>query len=65
MADDESLAVFGEQLASTQAPPAIATWSEISTKLNEELEKMTVGDQSPEDTAAAMQEAATSIGTGE
>jgi multiple sugar transport system substrate-binding protein len=65
LADDENLAIFGEQLGSTQAPPPISTWAEISTKINEELEKMTVGDATPEAAAAAMQEAATSIGTGE
>ena len=63
LADDESLAVFGDQLASTQAPPPIATWSEISAKINDQLEAMTVGDATPEEAAAAMQEAATGIGT--
>jgi multiple sugar transport system substrate-binding protein len=63
---DENLAMFGEQLGSTAAPPAIPTWAEIATTaINENLEKVTVGDLSPEEGAAAMQEAATSIGTGQ
>jgi multiple sugar transport system substrate-binding protein len=65
LADDENLAVFGEQLAMTQAPPPISTWAEIATSINEQLERMTVGNTTPEEAAAAMQEAATSIGTGE
>ena len=32
--------------------------------MNDQLERMTVGDATPEEAAAAMQEAATSIGTG-
>jgi multiple sugar transport system substrate-binding protein len=65
LADDANLALFGEQLGSTAAPPAIPTWAEIATSVNEELERVTVGDTPPEEGAAAMQEAATSIGTGQ
>ena len=65
LSGDENLAMFGEQLSSTAAPPAIPTWSEIASAINENLEKVTAGDTSPEDGAAAMQEAATSIGTGQ
>ena len=65
LSGDENLATFGEQLGSTAAPPAISTWSQIATAINENLEKVTVGDTSPEEGAAAMQEAATSIGTGQ
>jgi multiple sugar transport system substrate-binding protein len=64
LADDENVAVFGEQLTDTKAPPAIATWNEIANVINEELEQVTVGNKSAADGAAAMQEAATGIGTG-
>jgi multiple sugar transport system substrate-binding protein len=64
LADDENLAVFGEQLQNTQAPPALSTWAEISEAINSQLERVTTGDSPPEEGAAAMQEAATSIGTG-
>ena len=64
LADDANVAVFGDQLQDTKAPPAISTWNEISTAINENLEKVTTGDMSPEDGAHAMQEQATSIGTG-
>ena len=64
LADDENVAVFGQQLADTQAPPAIGTWAEVANVINEELEQVTVGSKSAADGAAAMQEAATAIGTG-
>jgi len=64
LAGDENVAVFGEQLSDTQAPPAISTWNEIANAINEQLEQMTVGNASPADAAGAMQEQATSIGTG-
>jgi multiple sugar transport system substrate-binding protein len=65
LSGDENLAMFGDQLAKTAAPPAISTWAEIATSINENLEKVTVGDTSPEEGAAAMEEAATALGTGQ
>jgi len=63
LSGDENVKLFGDQLGSTAAPPAVPTWAEIATALNEELEKVTVGNESPEDGAAAMQQNASSIGT--
>jgi multiple sugar transport system substrate-binding protein len=65
LADDANVAVFGEQLQDTKAPPAISTWNEIASAINDNLEQVTTGDMSPEDGAHAMQEQATSIGTGD
>jgi multiple sugar transport system substrate-binding protein len=64
LADDPNVAVFGEQLNDTQAPPPISTWSEVANAINEQLEQVTVGNVSAADGAAAMQQQATSIGTG-
>lgn len=64
LADDEHLAVFGEQLQSSKAQPAIPTWAEIANAINEQLERVTAGDVPPEEGAQAMQQAAESIGTG-
>jgi multiple sugar transport system substrate-binding protein len=64
LADDENVKVFGEQLESTKAPPAISTWAEISEAINSNMERVTTGDTPPEEGAKAMQEAATGIGTG-
>lgn len=62
LADDANLAQFGQQLDSTQAQPASASWSELAESLNSTLEKMTTGDLSPQDAADEMQAAAESIG---
>ena len=65
LADDEVVAVFGEQLQDTKAPPAIPTWGEISAAVNDSLERLTTGDADPQAIADEMQEAAEGIGTGQ
>jgi multiple sugar transport system substrate-binding protein len=60
---DPRVDVFRTQLDTTKAQPPIPTWSEISTAINDELEKVTTGGESPEDAAKALQQKATSIGT--
>ncbi|MFL5675732.1 MAG: sugar ABC transporter substrate-binding protein [Chloroflexota bacterium] len=62
--DDKNVAMFGEQLKSTKAQPAIPTWSEVSTAINDALEKMTTGSLDPQAAADQMQKAAESIGMG-
>jgi multiple sugar transport system substrate-binding protein len=64
LADDEMLAVFGEQLQDAKSPPAIPTWEEVASAIDDQVEQVTQGDTSPEDGCAAMQEEADSIGTG-
>ncbi len=61
---DKNVAMFGEQLKSTAAQPAISTWSEVATALNSTLEKMTTGGLEPKAAADEMQKAAEAIGTG-
>ena len=61
---DENVARFGEQLKSTMAQPAIATWSELGTALNSTLEKLTIGGMTPQAAADEMQAQAEKIGTG-
>jgi multiple sugar transport system substrate-binding protein len=65
LAGDANVKMFGDQLKQTQAQPSIPTWSEVSTAINEQLEKVTTGAMSAQDGAKAMQDAATSIGTGQ
>lgn len=62
---DTNLAVFGQQLNEVKAPPAISTWPELSSKINDEMEKMTTGNEAPQAAADAMQKAAESLGTGQ
>jgi multiple sugar transport system substrate-binding protein len=64
LSGDDQLKVFESQLEDTQAVPALATWSELSAALNENLEKVTAGDTPPEAGAKAMQEAAQKLVTG-
>ena len=64
LSTDEQLAIFGEQLDSTQAPPAVPTWEQIAGVVDSETEKATRGDTSVEDAIASMQDQASSIGTG-
>jgi len=60
---DPNLAMFGEQLKDTKAQPVSATWAELSSAINDTLEKMTTGTMTPQAAADEMQEKATSIGT--
>jgi multiple sugar transport system substrate-binding protein len=65
LSGDEKLAVFGVQLEDAKAPPSIATWEQIAAEIDLVIEQVTVGDMTPEDGCPAMQEAASSIGTGQ
>jgi multiple sugar transport system substrate-binding protein len=62
LASDKQLSMFGDQLEDAKAPPAIAKWAEVETAINGELEKVTVGQASPDQGADAMQQKADSIG---
>lgn len=62
---DERLSAFGEQLEDAKAPPSIPTWEQIAAEIDAVIERVTVGDTTPEDGCAAMQEAAAGVGTGQ
>ncbi|MGH2750589.1 MAG: sugar ABC transporter substrate-binding protein [Actinomycetota bacterium] len=64
LAGDELLSAFGEQLEDAKSPPAIATWEQVAAAIDSQIEQVTVGDATPEDACQAMQEEASSIGTG-
>lgn len=61
---DANLKVFGEQLKDAKSPPAIATWEQIATVIDTEVEKLTKSGEAPDGAAKAMQTQATSTGTG-
>jgi len=63
-ADDPYLSVFAEQLADSKAPPAIPTWAQVSAVIDQELEKVTRGDQTVEAALETIQQQAETIGTG-
>jgi multiple sugar transport system substrate-binding protein len=64
IASDPLLPVFGKQLETAKAPPAIVNWEQVATAFDAEIEKMAKAGQSPADTAKATQAKAASIGTG-
>jgi len=61
---DPLLSAFGAQLSDAKAPPAIATWEQIAGALDTEIEKLVKTDETAANAAKAMQQKATSIGTG-
>ena len=65
LSGDERLSEFGTQLEDAKAPPSIASWEQIAAEIDTAIEQVTVGDMAPEEGCTAMQEAATSIGTGQ
>jgi multiple sugar transport system substrate-binding protein len=64
LTDDAKLAVFGEQLQDTVAPPVTTTWVQVNAAADSVLERMTVSGEAPADALADLQEQATSIGMG-
>ncbi|GAB3442280.1 sugar ABC transporter substrate-binding protein [Actinophytocola sediminis] len=64
LAGDPLLTTFGDQLDKAKAPPPMPTWEQIAAGVDTELEKIAKGAASPEEAARAMQQQATSIGTG-
>ncbi|MFJ6574161.1 sugar ABC transporter substrate-binding protein [Streptomyces sp. NPDC091292] len=61
---DAKMAAFGDQMSEAKAPPAIATWEQVNQMIEDEIEKVVIGGEKPEDAASTMQEKATAIGTG-
>jgi multiple sugar transport system substrate-binding protein len=64
LADDEKLAVFGEQLQDTQSPPVNTAWVQVAAAADSALERMIVSGEDPAEALAALQEQAMSIGVG-
>jgi len=62
VASDPNVKMFGDQLQDTKAQPATPNWSELSSAINDTLEKMTTGGMDPKAAADEMQQQATSIG---
>jgi multiple sugar transport system substrate-binding protein len=64
MQTDPMLKMFGDQLADAKAPPSIPTWEQVAAAIDGELERAAKGASSAADAAKAMQQKASSIGTG-
>jgi len=61
---DALLSAFGAQLSDAKAPPSIATWEQIAAAFDAEIEKLVKTDETAANAAKAIQQKATSIGTG-
>jgi multiple sugar transport system substrate-binding protein len=61
---DKKLAVFGKQLETAQAPPSFATWEQVITSFDTEMEKVTKTGADPAAALKSVQQQADSIGTG-
>jgi multiple sugar transport system substrate-binding protein len=64
LAGDAKLAVFGQQLNDTQAPPAVPTWSKVAAAGDTVLEQITRGGVAPDEALENLQSQADAIGVG-
>lgn len=64
LASDPFLPTFGEQLKDAKSPPAIPTWEQIAAVIDAEVERVAKSGTDPAEAVRAMQERASSVGTG-
>ncbi|WP_248764093.1 sugar ABC transporter substrate-binding protein [Pseudarthrobacter sp. SSS035] len=64
LADDNKLSVFGEQLKTTNNPPAVSTWTQVAAAADSEIEQIVKAGKDPAEALKSLQQAADSIGTG-
>jgi len=64
LADDQQLQVFGQQLDSALAPPAVPSWEQVASVIDGDVEKAVKGSTPTAAAVADMQKQAKSIGTG-
>jgi len=65
LASNAKLATFGTQLKTAIAPPSYPTWEQVAAQLDSEVEKVTKTGADPDSALKAVQQQATSIGTGQ
>jgi multiple sugar transport system substrate-binding protein len=64
LAEDEQLQVFGTQLETAVAPPAVPTWEQVAGSIDAIIEQASKADLASDEAVAEMQSKAASIGTG-
>ncbi len=64
LGSDAALKVFGDQLKTAVAAPAIPTWEQIASVIDTELEKVCKTGEDPAQAAKNIQQQADAIGTG-
>lgn len=65
LSSDTKLATFGKQLETAKAPPSFATWEQVITSFDTEVEKVTKTGSDPAAALKKVQQQADSIGTGQ
>jgi multiple sugar transport system substrate-binding protein len=61
---DDKLQIFAKQLETAKGPPSVPNWERIAAVIDQEMEKVNAGKQTPQAAAEAMQKQAEAIGTG-
>jgi multiple sugar transport system substrate-binding protein len=61
---DPKLAVFGEQLEDTKAPPSLSTWTQVAAAGDRQLERIVKSGADPAEAMKDLQAEADEIGTG-
>ncbi|OZG61311.1 ABC transporter substrate-binding protein [Bifidobacterium lemurum] len=64
LADNDKLVAFGDQLESTMAPPALATWAQVGSAGDRIVEQINKGQVTVEEGLESLQSEADSIGMG-
>jgi multiple sugar transport system substrate-binding protein len=64
LGEDQQLQVFGQQMDSALAPPAVPSWEQVASVIDGDVEKAVKGSVPTADAVADMQKQAKSIGTG-
>jgi len=65
LSGDSKLAVFGEQLKDTKAPPSLTSWTEVSGAADTIIEQMVKAGKDPETAMKELQSKADAIGMGD
>lgn len=64
LSGDSKLSVFGEQLKTTNNPPAVPAWTQVAAAADSEIEQIAKAGKDPLEALKSLQQTADSIGTG-
>lgn len=64
VASNEEFEAFHTQLQTAFAPPLVATWEQVASRLDAQIEEVCKNDLAPADALATVQSEAQGIGTG-
>jgi multiple sugar transport system substrate-binding protein len=64
LSGDSKLSVFGDQLKTTNNPPAVPAWTQVAAAADSEIEQIVKAGKDPAAALKSLQQTADSIGTG-